>query len=364
MTERLQQLLTTSLVLSEQFQTTLKSTNFSASNEGQQQPLANPPNPLKLLSDSSKTLRSHVTKLSLLAITAPFTPSAISTVLSAVNDTALPSLVTAALLITPDEYTTAYSSEARVLVRTALKEYSSLAEEVQKVTKREEKSELPKEEKDAITSQTGRAWDVCDEITELVEKGVAGFVARRVEEWRDLIKDAISELEEWDPENQNDDLDDFDFGDEKNGVDKDLEEDGEDGEDDQNTAALQTHKKNTLRLLKPIAQIYPAIISNRLKKGDLVIDATSSQKDVVTKLNSLIAELQAIPGHVDEVAGSLYEGNLGGLSVHLRRARKSAERAVALVAYPWNDSEEDKFTTWSATWMKVVEGVVNESKAQ
>lgn len=363
MAEKLQQLLTTSLALSEQFQTTLASANVFASNDSQQQPLANAPNPLKLLSDSSKTLRSHVTKLSLLAITAPFTPSAISTVLSDVNGTALPSLVTAALLITPDEHTTAYSSEARVLVRTALKEYSSLTEEIQKVAKREEKSELPKDEKDAITSQTGRVRDVCDEIMGLVEKGVAGFVVRRVEEWRDLIKDAISELEEWDPENE-DDLDDFDLDNEENGNDKSPKEDHEGGEDDDDIAALQTHKKNTLRLLKPISQIYPAIISNRLKKECFVIDEKTSQKDIIAKLNSLFVELQAIPGHVDEVAGSLYEGNLSGLSVHLRRARKCAERAVSLVAYPWNVAEEDKFTTWSATWMKVIEGVVKESKGQ
>jgi hypothetical protein len=59
------------------------------------------PSPLVLLHAAVTTLRAQVTKLSLLAITAPFTPSAVATCLAPLNDSILTSLVTAALLTTP-----------------------------------------------------------------------------------------------------------------------------------------------------------------------------------------------------------------------------------------------------------------------
>lgn len=378
MSEKLLRLLKTAVVLSEQFQATLDTTpqaETSTSTTAAAAASKSATDPLRLLSDSAKTLRSQVTKLSLLAITAPFTPSAISTVVGAANDSAMPSLVTAALLLTPSEYTRAFTSEARVLAKTCLKEFSTLVEEVQRLANRHDagdftgNQELPAADKDVVTSRTGRVWDACDTVIDLVAKGVVGFVAGRVQQWHDLIKDAISELEEWDPEDDTD-FDDL-LGSDQDDDDDNDEDDYEDKEPTQEEKnqidALHKQKKSTLRVIKPIAQIYPAIVSNRLKKGGLTVSSSSSNSQI-QKLESLSSDLQSIPGHVDEAAGSLYEGSVPDSVRYLRLAKTTAERAVQLVSLPWRgenesnaEEKEDKFTVWSRTWMKVMADVIQDA---
>jgi hypothetical protein len=376
MSDKLSRLLTTAVALSEQFQAALISAAPAQADDK-----ANQPQPLKLLSDSSKTLKAQVTKLSLLAISTPFTHSALSTVLTAVNDSVMPALVTAALLVTPVAYTRTFADETKLLARAALKELSFLLKEVDKIAENKHSAnearrheEISKAEKDAVTSQTGRVWDACDSVLDLATKGVVGHVVRRVEEWRDLVKDAISELEEWDPEDDDDDdLDDALFGHADNGEEE--EEKAGEGDtkqrDEETMVALQRQKKETLRLFKPIAQIYPAIISNRLRKGGLTVSI--GIRAHVPKLESLISDLQTIPSHVDEAAGSLYEENVVNSILHLKKAKTSAERAMKLVTLPWvvptnapgeqaqAQAQEDKFTTWSRTWLKVMDSMMSNN---
>ena len=372
MSQKLHNLLTTALVLSEQFQTTLDTTpptqNNTTAADG-----AQPSDPLIILSNSAKSLRAQVTKLSLLAITAPFTPSAISTCLASVNDSVMPSMVTAALLLTPGEYTKAFSTEAQILVKTSLKEFAVLVQEISNTAEKldpsfpskngepskdaeNKKKELSKQEKDVLTSQTGRVWDVCDTITTLVSQGVVGHVAKRVQQWHDLVKDAISELEEWDPEEEDDGgfaelMGSDDDGDESN------TENEDDDDDEKDVEALQTQKKSLLRALKPIAQIYPAIVTNRVKKGGL----TADNPQQIAKLELLTVNLQSVPDHVDEAAGSLYEHNLDDCVKYLKLAKTTAEKAIDLVVFSWGEQQqEDKFTVWSRTWRKVMGDVVSD----
>ncbi|EEA24578.1 hypothetical protein TMatcc_007684 [Talaromyces marneffei ATCC 18224] len=371
MSQKLHTLLKTALVLSEQFQTTLDTTPPASQNatttttDG-----AQTADPLEILANSSKSLRAQVTKLSLLAITAPFTPSAISTCLTSVNDSVMPSMVTAALLLTPVEYTKAFSTEARILVKTGLKEFAVLIQEITNIAheldpsfppksgeqSETKKKELSKEEKDALTSQTGRVWDVCDTIMTLVSQGVVGHVAKRVQQWHDLVKDAISELEEWDPEDEDDGGFEELMGSDDDD-DSETENADEDGDDSKDVEALETQKKSLLRALKPIAQIYPAIVTNRVKKGGLAVN--NSQQ--IAKLESLTANLQSIPDHVDEAAGSLYEHNLDDCVKYLKLAKSTAEKAIDVVVFPWGEQQqEDKFTVWSRTWRKVMGDVISD----
>lgn len=365
MSKQLSTTLATTLTLLEQFQDTVSPS--AAANIAQTS--SNSPNALSLVSASSATLKAQVTKLSLLTITSPFTHSAVTGVLRACNDSVLPSLVTAALLVTPTEYTKAFQSEVLLLARSTLVEFTALVQQVKSIAEKkdEAKKDDPKKkedgllasEKDAVTLAAGRVWDACDAVVELATKGVVGFVMRRVEQWRDLVKDAVVEIEEWDPEERDDFFDDL------MGSDKDDEEDGTDGEeekDDDEMAALQERKKSTLRLLRPVIQVYPAVITNRLKKAG---NAPLSSRAEIAKLESLMSNLQSIPEHVDEVAGALYEGDMTQGAKHLREIQKSASQAVRIVALPWSTVDlaagekaaEDKFTIWSRTWFKVMDEV-------
>ncbi|CAL5869390.1 uncharacterized protein PFLUO_LOCUS3619 [Penicillium psychrofluorescens] len=362
MSRQLSTILTTTFALLDQFQDTLSPK--TAAQAAQSTP--KDADGLPLLSASSSALRAQVTKLSLLALTTPFTHSAVSGILRDVNDSILPSLVTASLLVTPTAYTKAFHSEVLVLAKAALVEFASLIQEVKIIADKKDEqkndnkkeSELVQSEKNAVTVATGRTWDACDAVTNIANKGVVGFVIRRVEQWRDLVRDAVEEIEDWDPEDDGDEFfdgvmdDDDDKDDDKD--DEDSEEDAE--EDKENTAALQEQKKATIRFLKPVAQIYPAIISNRLKNtGNTPLSPVSR----ITKLESLMLNLQHIPDQVDEAAGALYEADVDRSVEYLKEVKKCATQAVDSVVSPWDASAgaEDKFTVWSKTWLKVMDEV-------
>ncbi|KAJ9299283.1 hypothetical protein DTO271G3_2905 [Paecilomyces variotii] len=379
MAEKLQRLLATTSALSDEFQSTLSTPPTLPSSA--KEPDTNTtegPAPLPLLSASATALKAQVTKLSLLAINAPFTPSAINSVLSAINESVLPSLLTAALLVTDAGYTKSFRAEVHALVKTLLKELSGLIGDVKNIAEKKDREgkkkeeELPAAEKDGVVGATGRVWDACDVVVEIAGKGVVGFVIRRVEEWRDLVKDAIGELEEWDPDNEDEDEDwdnliNGDADDEDGG---DKSEDGDDEEEEEeDAAALNEHKKMTLRALKPIAAIYPAIVSNRLKKGGLETSAdVLLPSSHLRALETLMADLQSIPEHIDEAAGSLYEADIEKSTSYLRKAKGRAVKVVESLVLPWTmevtegteakTPEEDKFSVWSKTWLKVIEEVM------
>jgi hypothetical protein len=326
---------------------------------------------LPLLSTSATALKSQVTKLSLLTITSPFTHSAVGTVLSALNSSVLPSLVTAALLVTPADHTKAFHAEVHALTKTTLRELTSLVTEVQAVAEKANKAkegqkkggELSQTEKNPVTVATGRVWDSCDALIDVAAKGVVGFVIRRVEEWRDLVRDAVEEIEEWDPEEDGDEFFDDLLSD-------DGEKDTQDEEEvdtEESSAALHAQKKSTLRILKPIAQIYPAIVANRLKGAG---DVPCSSPSGIGRLERLMTNLQLIPEHVDEVAGALYEEDSGKCTQYLGKVKHCAMDAVDSVKPTWDtvdaadgQQKEDKFTIWSKTWMNVLDEVSKSVEA-
>ncbi|RDW67123.1 uncharacterized protein DSM5745_08989 [Aspergillus mulundensis] len=352
MSQKLEIVLKTTLTLIEQFQSTLSSTQANSTLAASEKDL----DPLPLLSTSSTALKSHVTKLSLLAINSPFTPSAVATTLSTLNESVLPSLVTAALLITPESHTRAFQTEIRVLTGTSLKELSLLVKEVQTIAEEKaEKKSLEQAEKNAVTAVAGRVWDACDVLVDVAAKGVVGFLVKRAEQYRDLVRDAVEEIEEWDPDEEGDEFfDDLLDGDKDESA-ADEEDDEDQDEDEEGSAALRARKRDALRILKPVAQIYPAIITNRLKKASVSL----APSDIGT-LEEVMLNLQRIPDHIDEVAGALYEDDPDKFTRRVGKIKESAFKAIELVVLPWGLKQEnagDKFTTWSKTWTKVVEEV-------
>ncbi|KAF7589109.1 hypothetical protein BBP40_004744 [Aspergillus hancockii] len=367
MSRKLHITLTTTLSLLEQLHVTLNSPSGGLTSTE-----LSGKDALPLLSASSTALKSQVTKLSLLAITSPFTHSAVGPVLSDLNQSVLPSLATAALLVTPVDHTKAFHAEALSLTKIALNELSSLVTEVKTIAEKDEENvpgkkkkenELSRSENDAITVATGRVWDVCDTLIDLASKGVVGFVVQRVEEWRDLVRDAVEEIDEWDPDQEDEFFDELLSDDGKQSLGKDGEaESDEYGSDDEDKAALHEWKRTTLRILKPVVQIYPVIITNRLKK------APKSPSSIVYQLESLMTNMQLIPGQVDEVAGALYEADLERSIQYLKLTKECAIKAVESVILPWKEQEvansrpsqpiaEDKYTTWSKTWLRVMDEV-------
>jgi hypothetical protein len=363
----------TTIALSDQFQAAL-STNPSpvhSPSEGS----TKKQDPLPLLATSSTILKSQVTKLSLLTITPPFTDSAIATVLTAVNDSVLPSLVTASLLLGPETHTSTYVKEVKSLTRTVLREFGLLVQEVKSVADKQHqhkyKEQISQSEKEVLTSATGRVWDACDALINLANNGVVGFIIQKVQQWRSLVQDAIEELGAWDPDADDDEDETFDVAIE-----------GKDSEEESSNSALRVNKddakmrtavsevqRSFLRILKPVSTIYPAIISHRLKKGGLLPPSSPSTAyripppAYIPKLESLAADLRQIPDDVDEAAGLLYEWKIAQTITYIGKIRETATRAISSVRYAWgaserDEQEEDKFMIFAKTWLKVAEDMM------
>ncbi|EER28359.1 hypothetical protein CPC735_062320 [Coccidioides posadasii C735 delta SOWgp] len=382
--------LDTTLALSEQFSLNLSSPNASESaacNASCSDPQTSP---LPLLSAASHTLKAQTTKLSLLAINAPFTPSAIVTVLTDVNDAVLPSLTTAALLSVPEKYTQTFSTEAKALVKDALRELTTLIQGIRAIAVSHDKHKeftLSGTDKNGITAATARVWEVCDHIINFASEGVVGLVVRKAKEYLELVKDGIRELKEWDPEEDLDGDDGFwveDFGDEAHGEanggvlgkgkaaksgdeeEEHMEDEDKDENDENQRAKLEDEKKCLLRLLTLVSQLYTAIISYRLKN----LDEKAILPKFSPKLDSVASCLQDLPNLVDEAAGSLYEHNLEFSDAYSLRLRDRASEAVDLLCEPWVlgatleqgdlSRREDKFSKWATVWIKVVEGLGND----
>ncbi|KAA8650062.1 uncharacterized protein ATNIH1004_002743 [Aspergillus tanneri] len=363
MSKTLHTALNTSIILVEQFLLTL-----AAPCADQASKELSGKDVLPLLSASSTSLKAQVTKLSLLAINSPFTHSAIATVVSDLNKSVLPSLVTAALLVTPVYHTKSFQAEVLVLVNSALRELDLLLKEIQAVASKVDEAklaqkgdnELSQSEKNVVTLAAGRTWEACDMLTDLAAKGVVGFVIRRVEEWRDLVRDAVDEIEEWDPEEEGDDFfDELLSDDGKQNAGMSESKPSETDENSEDSDALHEHKRNAIRILKPVTQIFPAIIMNRLKK------VPKLSPFIVKQLELLMSNLRHIPDNVDEVAGALYEANLSKTNQYLEKTKDNAINAIKSVASPWDsanlvDSEQqtdDKFAIWSKTWLNVMREV-------
>ncbi|PGH29278.1 hypothetical protein GX50_07970 [[Emmonsia] crescens] len=396
------------LILTGQFNSTL-STPLPPSES--QSTTNNHPAPLSLLSTSATALKAQTTKLSLLAINTPFTPSALITVLTTVNESILPSLVTAALLAIPAEYTRAFHAEAKLLVKDALREFGSLVGVVKVIAggagsgdkgKGEGKATVTvtEQQKGEVMTCTGRVWKACEQLVSFAEEGVVGFVAGKARQYLELVRDGIRELEEWDPEEDGDDDEDDPFwddgdelggkGDEGTGKDKGMgKADDESNDEDTTIASLQSEKSHLLRLLNPISQIYPAIISHRLKKKTFSSSTSKDQRKhqhglsqtEISQLDRLLPHLRELPNLVDEAAGSLYDHDIDNTVMYTMQLRKCAFAAAEAVRLPLIDNshgngdnmsgnegggekgekkvagEEDKFPKWADTWMRVIEEI-------
>lgn len=327
------------------------------------------PSPLSLLSASAEALKSQTAKVSLLAINSPFTASAVVDVLSAVNDSVLPSLVTAAHLTDPQTYTPTFQSETNVLVKIALRELLVLVGGIKTIATKNGR-DVSEEEKSAVTTTTGRVWKACDQLMTLSKDGVLGFVIRKAKQYLELVKDGIQELREWDPADHSDYNEDDIWG---SGSDDDAgaaandtsdragaDDDGPDDHDKTlKYARIREEQKHMLRVFNHASQIYPRIVSQRLKRTG------EWSRALVPCVESLVSCFHGISDSTDEAAGSLYEANIEDATEYTDKVLERAITAVTAsrdfphthVGAGTDTADSDEFTKWAAVWLSVAEEV-------
>ncbi|KKY17479.1 hypothetical protein UCRPC4_g05540 [Phaeomoniella chlamydospora] len=332
-------LLSTTLELIERFSTTLQ----SPSNEAVQ-PAS--PSPLPLLSASASALKAQTTKLSLLAINTPFTPSAIGNVLAAVNESVLPSLVTGTLLTVPDKFAKSVSSEASTLSKATLRDFKFLVEAVD--TRSRLQGDIPDDEKKSITEAVGRIWDGCDNLIALGNGGIAGLLVKKALQYQALIQDAINELEEWEPERKDDDL----FSD----AGSDDEQDADGDLDEEEAAELKAQKEQSLKVFRRVPQSIHVIIRSRLQKR-FPPEPTTKQ---IQNLDRLVSSLETASEAIDEAAGALYEHDVFLAKTYTDKVKARTIDAVDCVLDPWDEcstaeiieTKDDKYIKRARDWIQ------------
>ncbi|KAK5680460.1 hypothetical protein LTS10_007388 [Elasticomyces elasticus] len=322
------------------------------------QPIDEPPHPLHVLRDAALLVKAHTTKLGLLAINKPFTPSAIAKVLRQLSAEALPALMSAVQICQQERstYGTMMAGEAQGRVRRVFREMESLLQEIQSLAQGETSN------KSTLTS-TGVVWEACDALILLEKLGLGGLAVQKAEQWRDTIKDAIEELREWaageDEENEGFDtlLDENDEG---------VEGDRDSVDDLFNAANSLPKDRPELRALveeadgrlKKVVLLYTAVLKRRLKTFDAGTKdlATKEREKGVRRMDEAMERLGRIPHQIDELAACLYDLDEAKSRATLEKCVKEAVAASTVMAESW-EGQVDEFTAWSGKWRAAVEGV-------
>lgn len=320
--------------------------------------IQDPPNPLALLSDASQILKAQTTKLSLLILNKPFTPSAITFILNSLSNSCLPGLISA-LEICPDtKYTRLLHQHIRSALLKIMMELLSLI------------ASIPSDER-GIEMSTGRntlastgvLWAECDKMVELASTGLVSLAAQRTEDYHGLLKDAIQELEEWDPDEDTDsDTDSLSSNKQKPGPTLTTDNLASTLET-LSISSIAILRKRTLLTLRTVRVIYPALKKRRISTFPNITSAstpeslpTSTQIDA---LDSLIDQAKGFTNAADEIAGALYEGDEEQVERRLKALRESAGDCAIMFKKGWK-GEEDELTGWAEKWTTRLEEVGKE----
>lgn len=349
----------TTIALIEQFISNLS----PGATQGSSPSTGESPSPLLLLNASAKTVKAQVTKLSLLTVTAPFTATAIATCLKPLNDSILPSLVTATLLTAPEAFTPSFSKECHSLTRAVLRELLALLRLVEARSKDGQPAkELSTAKKNEITEVTGRVWENCDEIVTFCDEGFPGFVIRKANQWLSLMKDAVKEFSEWDPEEEADAHDIF--GDAHSDQESADTSEEADQQDSANRATISAGVRDqALKVLTRIPQSVHVVIKQRLAKMGSVRNVALSLS-TRKSLDLMLQRIRNVSELIDESAEGMYMGDSEACLKKAGEARAETIEIVQSVLQPFQEadagvadaaSQEDKYIRRALEWIRQVD---------
>ncbi|KAI2607779.1 uncharacterized protein GGS25DRAFT_349652 [Hypoxylon fragiforme] len=317
--------------------------------------------PLSLAHDSATLIKAHTTKISLLIINEPFTPSAIIKVLRELAAGPIPALASAVQICDSDKFTTVARQDLAWRCYRVLKELKSLVETIPLNGK-----VLPSAQKNGVRGEkgsmaaTGVIWAACDDVILLQQLGVAGLLVKKVEEYRDTLKDILEELKEYSEEVDEDQDDDNDA---------DPAEDGDVGsvaDQLQNTHIstqemldqlmnprtiprgdpdkIRERLESCLKRLRLTTLLYTAIVKRRLK----VVPAlpSSTQSSVTRRLDEVFPLLKSLPHRFGELACAFYDLDRDGIDRTMDSCFFDAFAASEMLMKSW-DGQRDEFTGWA-----------------
>ncbi len=320
---------------------------------------------IDLAHDAATLIKAHSTKISLLIINAPFTPTAITSVLREVASGPLPALATSVELCDSRLYTKVMRSELQWRVEKVLLEFRALVGDIPldgKVLSDGRKNGTLAGLGKGSLADTGVLWGACDELVELKRLGIGGLLIKKVEQYRDTVKDALEELQEWGEETSEDDEGDNDELYEATVNGTGSSNPAQDAIDDifqggRHIPVGDVHKVRerlecTLRRLKLINLLYQAIIKRRLKTLP-AMPHDSASSTVTARLDMLMPLISRIPDSIDDLASAFYSLDDPGINIQMVECFGIASSAAEVLGTSW-DGKQDEFSVWAGKFLKAM----------
>lgn len=310
-----------------------------------------PPQPLALLSDSCKILKAQTTKLSLLILNKPFTPSAITYILNACSGGCLPAMMSALELCPPENYSHLLHNHIKRSISRIMAELRNLITSIP-----QDERGIEPQSRDTLAS-TGVLWAECDEMVTLATDGIVLLAAQKVEEYHGLLKDAIEELEQWDPAEEEEVSDTDSLSSYKQKTNTNSSRDSADPAalfealSVTDIAGLQKRSRSTLRTVR---LLYPALKKRRISCFPNITGTTSLEhlprREHIDRLDSIMMSTHDFTEAADEIAGALYEGDEVQVTERLDGLVRGAKQCAVRATDNWQ-GEEDEFTGWVGKWL-------------
>jgi hypothetical protein len=317
-------------------------------------------NALELAHDCASLIRAHTTKLSLLVINKPFTPTAVSTVLRELVAGPLPGLGSSVELCTADKYTKAMSAELQYRAKRVLVDLGTLVAAIPldgQILSDDEKNGTGTETGKGSLAVTGTVWESCDSVIELKKIGVAGLVIQKAEGYRDLLKDALEELQEWAEEESDED-------DEEEKV-LDAEEDAAQAELDNifgsqqhipsdDPESIRPRLESSMKRLRLLILMYQAVTKRRFKilpplphleLPPELKNKSDEDPGVVSCLDEVLDVMKKIPDITDELASAFYDLDVKEIDKRMDQCFLTGFAVAELLIKNW-EGQKDEFSTW------------------
>lgn len=310
----------------------------------------------QLAKDSASLIKAHTTKLSLLVITDPLTPSAISTVIRELVSGPLTGLATSVELCEPGLYTQALQHELlwfSQCVYDGLLDFLSKIPRDGKVLTGSAKAGFATGSRGSLGS-TGVLWSACDNVVELATKGLRGFYVQKVGQWRATLRDIEEELKEWGDEEPDEDEDDQDEGNDVDGMTEKLgnthlsAQEMVDDLMDMNSAiprddpdGIRPRLESALRRLRLAVILCMAVDKRRMKK----LPTSMPTKDLVSRLDDAAEKLQQLPEDFGDLTAAFYELDPEEIDEVMERCCATAVAVGETLNLGW-EGEADEFTEW------------------
>jgi len=365
-------LLDTSLLLLGQMAKTVRSTNPETGPSDATQAATGS---LSTASQAAQVIKGSTSKLSLLIISEPFTPSAIIKVIQDLVNTGLPLLYGSVQAFNRTQYTNTICCD---LADGCAQVFGSLRRLLDLVPR--DGKVLPLAQRNGVQgagsfSITGMLWAACDKITQMADIGIKGHLIETAVILRDTLLDQVEELKDW-GEEVSDDEDDED------------EDEDEDGSEEA-TATTSTQQENEttnggpgalsdtqamvdmlmsdcikhipkndpgqirprlawcIKIFRQATILYSAIIKYRLR----ALPDFDEARPVVSKIDELMRALRRLPDEIGELAAAFYELCPASIDELRDQAFLDIFAITILVLEPW-EGERDTFSDWILKFQK------------